>query len=211
MKKSITSICQLLIMICPYYLYSQTYIKVNIDQPPELVINTLDTLTIESGDEIQIGGENIVTGGYGNYIYAWNNATTLSADNISNPVASPAETITYTLTVTDSMDCTVIANQYVIVEEATDIRQHKVNSFIDIFPNPSDGIFNINIEKNSQLKEIIIYVYNISGTLIKKKDMIMDNHSYSDILDLSEKPAGCYILHIHLPNLLNYRKQIIIK
>ncbi len=49
-----------------------------------------------------------VTGGVmpaGGYLYSWSPAAGLTATNISNPVATPASTTTYTVTVTDANGC----------------------------------------------------------------------------------------------------------
>jgi len=47
--------------------------------------------------------------------YAWSPATGLSATNIANPVASPAATTTYTVTVTDANGCTATSSKVVTV------------------------------------------------------------------------------------------------
>jgi PKD repeat protein len=49
------------------------------------------------------GGEELAGGGY---IWSWAPSAGLSATNISNPVAKPASTTTYTVTVTDANGCT---------------------------------------------------------------------------------------------------------
>lgn len=50
-------------------------------------------------------GGNIQLVASGGAIYTWNNASSLSNANISNPVASPSVTTTYTVTVTDGNGC----------------------------------------------------------------------------------------------------------
>jgi hypothetical protein len=42
-------------------------------------------------------------GGDGNYTFSWDNAATLSDPNISNPIATPLEITTYTVTATDGL------------------------------------------------------------------------------------------------------------
>lgn len=42
-------------------------------------------------------------GGDGNYTYSWDNAATLSDPNISNPIATPLEITTYTVTASDGL------------------------------------------------------------------------------------------------------------
>jgi hypothetical protein len=52
-----------------------------------------------------LGGEELAAGGY---TWSWAPSTGLSATNIPNPVAKPASTTTYTVTVTDANGCTAV-------------------------------------------------------------------------------------------------------
>lgn len=51
---------------------------------------------------VTIGGSPTAVAGTPGYTYSWSPTTGLSDPNIANPTASPKETTTYTLTVTDS-------------------------------------------------------------------------------------------------------------
>ena len=63
-----------------------------------------------------------ITGGVelggGGYIYNWSPAAGLSAANIPNPVAKPAATTTYTLTVTDANGCSKTSSVLITVNPA---------------------------------------------------------------------------------------------
>jgi len=76
-------------------------------QPTELVVTaTADDNLIGTCSSAQLTAT--VTGGVepaGGYIYSWSPAAGLSAANIANPVAAPASTTTYTITVTDANGC----------------------------------------------------------------------------------------------------------
>ncbi|HOT16726.1 MAG TPA: hypothetical protein PLB07_03640, partial [Bacteroidales bacterium] len=76
-------------------------------QPTALVVTaTADDNLIGTCSSAQLTAT--VTGGVmpaGGYIYSWSPAAGLSATNISNPVATPASTTTYTVTVTDANGC----------------------------------------------------------------------------------------------------------
>lgn len=61
--------------------------------------------TINSGDSVMIGGIPAATGGGGGYTYVWTPTLGLDDPSGSNPVASPANTTDYTLTVTDGRGC----------------------------------------------------------------------------------------------------------
>ena len=59
--------------------------------------------SICAGDSITLGAAIAATGGSGTgYTYQWTPSTGLNADTVSNPVASPIQTTTYLLVVTDS-------------------------------------------------------------------------------------------------------------
>ena len=76
--------------------------------PTELTVNvTTDDNLIGTCSDAQLNAT--VTGGVmpaGGYLYSWSPAAGLSAANIANPVATPASTTTYTVTVTDANGCT---------------------------------------------------------------------------------------------------------
>jgi len=80
-------------------------------QPPQLVVNaTADDYTIGSCASSIANLTATVTGGVplagGVYYYNWTPSAGLNYSNVQNPVAKPAVTTTYTLTVTDRNGCT---------------------------------------------------------------------------------------------------------
>jgi hypothetical protein len=68
-----------------------------------LIANAGNDVTINPGGNAQLNGS--ATGGATPYIYLWTPSTGLSNPNIANPVSTPVNTITYTLTVTDNNTC----------------------------------------------------------------------------------------------------------
>jgi PKD repeat protein len=76
-------------------------------QPTALVVTvTTDDNLIGTCSSAQLDAA--VTGGVepaGGYIFSWSPASGLNATNIANPVAAPASTTTYTVTVTDANGC----------------------------------------------------------------------------------------------------------
>ena len=67
---------------------------------PSVSVNAGPNVTIVAGQTTQLQG----TSDQGTYL--WTPATGLSATNILNPIASPSETTTYTLTTTSPLGCT---------------------------------------------------------------------------------------------------------
>lgn len=68
-----------------------------------------------SGSSVVIGGVPTASGGSGGYTYAWSPAAGLSATNVANPVATPASTTTYAVTVTDAAGCSATGSTTVNV------------------------------------------------------------------------------------------------
>lgn len=83
--------------------------------PP--TVNAGTAATICAGAQTTIGGSPTATGGNpSNYTYSWAPATGLSSTTVANPVASPAATTTYTVTVSGGdANCTATSQVTVTV------------------------------------------------------------------------------------------------
>ncbi len=95
---------------------------------------TLDPpMTVEAGANAMIGSgitsanlggaPTVVSGGTSPFTYAWSPATGLSSASVANPVATPASTTNYQLTVTDQYNCT--AQDQVTVYNISTITNNK--------------------------------------------------------------------------------------
>ncbi len=70
--------------------------------PPPLTANAGRPQTVTpSAPSVQLGGSPTASGGNSPYTYSWSPSTGLSGATVANPTASPANTTTYTLVVTD--------------------------------------------------------------------------------------------------------------
>ena len=74
--------------------------SVRITVNPPLSIQTASQASICEGDSTQLNS--IAAGGNGNYSYSWSPSIGLDNSTLSNPMATPATTTTYTVTVTDN-------------------------------------------------------------------------------------------------------------
>jgi hypothetical protein len=77
---------------------------------------------------------------------------------------------------------------------------------MSIYPNPSDGI--INIDSKVDWKNSTIEIYSMSGQFIKKG--IVDIFNDVKKLDLTDLPIGDYMLRIRTDNFYTITKRIII-
>lgn len=67
---------------------------------------------------------------------------------------------------------------------------------IKIYPNPTKGELQVGITGIDNTKESFIQVFNLSGVIISEKKPLSD----SNIIDLSARPTGTYLLKIYLNN-----------
>ncbi|MFC2090710.1 T9SS type A sorting domain-containing protein [Bacteroidota bacterium] len=196
MKRALILSC--LVLLLPYYCFCQHYIELYHYQAPDLTISELGDVTIQYGESIAIGGSTIVIGGTEPYTYLWDPATGLSDPGIPDPVASPEDTTVYTLTVIDGNNCLYIAKQTVNVLQSSGIFSHEEDRMINIFPNPSDGIFTLEINSNDIIHELSYSILNITGQLIFKEDFDPNSTSLTYRIDLKSQPAGSYIMKLQL-------------
>ncbi|GAB4248850.1 MAG: hypothetical protein Kow0079_01210 [Vicingaceae bacterium] len=87
------------------------YINVN----PKVVADAGLNYAVCSGNSVQIGGTPTVSGGTGTISINWSPSAGLSDPNIANPFASPANTTTYTLVLTDDSNCVATDSIKVLV------------------------------------------------------------------------------------------------
>lgn len=84
----------------------QVIVGVTITQPAQLVATTSGNTTICNGSSTQISVT--VSGGTGPYGYIWVPSHGLNNNTISNPIASPTSSTTYSVLITDANNCTTI-------------------------------------------------------------------------------------------------------
>ena len=145
---------------------------------------TADPEVIDEGESSQLTVT--VTGGSGEYTYAWEPIETLDDPTIANPVASPVDPETvYKVIVTDSDGNTAVG------EVTVTIRDWSVDEMAfrpSIYPNPSHGSFTIQAQGNVKYE-----LYNSLGQVVIS-GQFSDNSLQIDDENLT---PGLYFLHIN--------------
>lgn len=77
--------------------------------------NAGSAATVCAGGSTTLGGSPAAIGGAGPYSFAWSPTAGLDDATLANPLATPASTQTYTLTVTDANGCTATSSVTVTV------------------------------------------------------------------------------------------------
>jgi gliding motility-associated-like protein len=116
-------------------------------------------VTIEAGQSTQL--EVIVGGGVINETYTWTPADGLSCTNCPDPVASPTQTTTYTVTVTTDDGCVSSDTVLVIVEQpCTEV-------FVPtIFSPNGDDINDLLCVEGSCIRDIDFRIFNRWGEIV---------------------------------------------
>ncbi len=129
-----------------------------------VLVTVLPLPTVFAGnDSIICGGSHIQLQASGGIYYLWSPAAGLSNIHIANPVATPADSTTYTVTVTDIHNC-----------HNTD------NIFVDINPMPK-SLFDV------------VYQPGCSGLTAKLVNLSTDDSSYVWLFGDGNSETGSYL------------------
>ena len=164
--------------------------EIIMDQPDELIL-TLDNVTNSATMTSNDGSAEVtIEGGVGGYLYAWElNGIIISTDeDLTN--AAPGD---YLLTVTDDNGCVVVSN-VITIEATTSVLDPSLDKHITMMPNPTDGMFLINLEL-PQVSEVQVRIYDITGKeiLTSPKQSVFKNQLE---FNLSSFTDGVYIVKI---------------
>lgn len=157
-------------------------------------INTLPEISITlTSDSVCVYNENfILEGGLpanGEF----------SGDFVTDGEFSPEEagvgTHIITYTYTDGNGCTNMAETELYVGECLGIDEFANNIQVELYPNPNNGVFTLNLSTDGN-EVVNIRVLNNIGEEVYKLDNITVNNSYKNELNLSKYSEGLYFIHI---------------
>lgn len=147
---------------------------------PELTIGT-DRFQIQRGNSIQLGATSNAA------IFQWSPITGLSDATILNPLATPPQTILYTLVATDSLGCTNTGNLQVEVQQT---------GFIpDLFTPNRDGNNDVlQVYGLTQASSFRFRIFNREGSVVYQTDNVTDvlATGWNGSTNGNEQPAGMY-------------------
>jgi len=121
---------------------------------------------------------------------------------ITDATALPGTT-TVTVTAEDGITIQTYSVNFTI---ATSVNELSLNNNINIYPNPSNGIFNISIEIN-KISNGSIDIFNSIGSKVYMKDL-QNNTDLMHTVDLSTMPKGMYFVKI-IVNEKSFTKELI--
>ena len=134
------------------------------------------------------------TSGGGTSTYAWDFGDGgTSTDMNPSHVYSAAGTYTVTLTVTNACGTDTYTED--VVMTTVGIEEIAGLGTIAVYPNPSNGIFQLDVDLNEALV-LDLVVVNMLGEEVAVKQINAVNGIYSDVIDLSTSAPGVYFLKV---------------
>jgi hypothetical protein len=88
---------------------------VRLDVWPAVVASAGPVVAVCSGFGDTIGGNPTASGGSGSFVYSWSPGSGLNSTAIANPIATPAASTPYSVTVTDLHNCSATSSVFVTV------------------------------------------------------------------------------------------------
>ncbi len=186
----------ILLMLIPAFSFAQVEITLNHNQPPELgyELPNHDT-TIVIGASVELASGLYIYGGSGSYSSLWSEGTSLSDSTIYNPIATPTDTTTYQLTITDSNGCSLTIDYTVNTRdpfESADQIDDTNEKNLQIYPNPNRGAFTLT-GNGFEGEKLHVIFYNSSGNEIYRCRLSTINTEFSEVFDMNLAPGSYFM------------------
>ncbi len=175
---------------------SQTVLRLSVNQPSELMVDAGSDATIDVGNNTILGGSPTASGGTGSLTYIWFPPQYVNDETLANPTAQPPGNMTFNITVTDARGCTTTDKILVIVIGGTALGETKENACLEIYPNPTSGLFTLHLEQVGST-DIYIALINVSGKVVYQDVIRNINGFVTSDVDISGLSKGSYFLRIN--------------
>ncbi len=155
-----------------------------------IVLTVSNDVTINAGDATQLNASGATN-------YLWQPSSSLDADNISDPVATPSITTTYTVTGTSPNGCVEIETVTVTILPLS-------NLFVpNAFSPNGDGLNDeIKLIAVGNLDEIIFRIYNRWGEMVFETDDA--NFGWDGFYKGFEQEMGTYIYYVRGTDMITH-------
>jgi len=80
--------------------------------------------------------------------------------------------------------------------QGIDLDELTLTNFVNVYPNPNDGHFNLNFELKSEQEAELVIINALGQTMLNRK--LGTVSIFNDAIDLSTHAKGMYILQIKL-------------
>lgn len=179
--------------------FCQDQIHLTFNQPSKLEVDAGNDTSIKSGESVFLGGDDVATGGSGDYSFFWSSNIVIANPGLPNPLITPDATSSFYLYVTDGNGCSAYDSISVQVVPVVEM-QHIIteDEQISFWPNPISQELNIKLPNNIGIKSVTIRISNLSGDIYECN--IYNVQSGVDFIvnyDIGHFPPGYYLVNIN--------------
>lgn len=155
-------------------------------------LSVMVEVTNASGEAISDGQlEVTVTDGAGAYQYSIDGGMTFQSSNVFTGLAVGS----YNVIIEDGIGCTVI--EQFGIDFSTGIEGTIVGQSIEVFPNPTDGIFRINLTGVEHSSVFLGFeIFNTAGQRIQVGNLVKYDNTYTSMVSLVHYPSGVYFVRL---------------
>ena len=183
---------------------SDTTVKVDyigVFEKPTVTFSTVPTLCNQGDDPYELTQGKPEGGTYdGEYV---------SDGKYFHPSQSGVGNFPVTYTYADTNGCSNTADQTITVDECVGIMEMDGNVAIEVFPNPNNGQFAVNLSAVT-FDNASLSVVNQLGQVVYNKKEININGSYKTSIDLSSNPQGVYFIVVSGNN-KTFTKKVVLR
>ncbi len=178
--------------------------SVTINEPGEIAL-TVDAVFDETNGQSNGAISITLSGGIAPYTYQWlyNGTNYSNSADLTNLPAGE-----YVLQITDANDC-IQTFESIIVDNLVGISDPELEARIDLLPNPSSGIFQLNIALENS-SNVNIMITDVSGKILIRTDREQINIKTYDF-NFSEWPAAVYPIKIFIDDKIVLKQLVIQK
>jgi len=126
--------------------------------------------------------------------------------DVFDPSSLPIGTYTITYTYTDANGCTGSYSQNVNIVPIEGISSVGIDRGISIYPNPSEGVFNLDIKLPSAAQSVIVTIHDMVGRQVFENNFGGVTGELITNFDFSKWAKGSYYAAINVDGQLFYRK-----
>jgi len=102
--------------------------------------------------------------------------------------------------------CNTVDTATFTVQMTIGIDENELANRINIYPNPSTGIFTVSVNMPQQQDEVGVEVLDALGRTVQKTTVVASGSTTEFTLNLTEQPTGLYMVRLHFGNAVVVKK-----
>jgi PKD repeat protein len=158
---------------------------IGVHEAPSVTFGQVPTLCNQGDDPYELSQGKPDGGVYsGDYI---------TGDKYFHPTQSGVGNFTVTYTYTDANGCSAEEDQTITVDNCVGLLENDGKVGIEVFPNPNNGQFNINLNA-VDFNDAKVTIMDALGKVVYEEKNVNIKGTYSTKVDLSSNPQGVYFV-----------------